>query len=477
MGIKKSGKYHLTINRARRFGQLRRSGKGTVLKARIWPASLTFSVAVLGPALWLAVSSDLAFAQSISELARDVDPLFQRLLTNPADLDNTLKRAVDVTQAGDIESAISTYEQLLFYNPSLSRVRFELGVLYFRLGSYEMARGYFQSALQMRDIAPDLRQRAEQFIAAIDKKLRPDQFSGFAQTGIRYQTNASAGPGQQAVLASGRTFDSRFLAQPDWNWFGAFGVNYSHDFENQRGDTFEASVLGYDAQQFTAHQFDVGLLELRAGPRLGLGGDNPDSISFKPYAVATGALLADSPYNVGYGGGATMHASLGNVALDPFVEVVQQSYRSFGLYPLASLLSGTLYTYAFQAAGPIFAGLGWQARLAYAHDNAVFTPYSYDRYSADIWLPWSFSLPWNSLTWTITPTAGISRWIYKAPDPAVDPNIAQRDLEWRVGLGIDAPIQANFSLGLLVQYRALNSNLPIYTMHDLAISAGPTVRF
>ena len=389
-----------------------------------------------------------------------------------------MQRAVEVTKAGDIESAISTDEQLLFYNPSLSRVRFELGILYFRLGSYEMARGYFQSALAMRDISAELRQQAEQFIAAINKKLLPDQFSGFAQTGIRYQTNASAGPGQQALLASGQTFDSRFLARPDWNWFGAFGVNYSHDFENQRGDTFEASALGYDAQQFAAHQFDVGLLELRAGPRFSLDPGNLNGLSIKPYAVATGALLADAPYNVGGGGGATLHANLGPVVLDPFVEVVQQSYRSSDLYPLAAQLSGTLSTYAFQAAAPIYAGLGWQARLAYAHDNAVFEPYSYDRYSVDVWLPWNFSLPWDaSRTWTITPTAGVSNWLYKAPDPAIDPTKAQHDLEWRLGLGIDVPIQGQLTLGLLVQYRAVASNIPVFSMRDLAVTAGPSVRF
>ena len=167
----------------------------------------------------------------------------------------------------DIESAISTYEQLLFYNPNLASVRFELGVLYYRLGSFEMARGYFASALKMKDMTPGLRERTEELIAAIDKKLQPDQFSGFVQTGFRYQTNASLGPGQQTVLASGGIFNPRFAKQADWNWFGAFGVSYIHDFENQRGDTFEVNAVGYDAQQFKLHQFYIGLVELRAGPR------------------------------------------------------------------------------------------------------------------------------------------------------------------------------------------------------------------
>jgi tetratricopeptide (TPR) repeat protein len=415
--------------------------------------------------------------QTISELANNLDPLFQRVLTRPSDLENTVSYGASSARAGDTESAISSYEQMLFYNPNLSRVRFELGVLYYRLGSYEMARGYFQTALEMRDITPELQQKAEEFIAVINKKLRPDQFSGFAQTGVRYQTNASAGSSQQAVLASGRTFDSRFRAQPDWNWFGAVGVNYSHDFGNQRGDAFEASLVGYDAQQFKLHQFDVGLLELRAGPRFGIVSDYLTGASFKPYVIANGALLADRPYSAGIGGGATVHLNVGKVAFDPFVEVVQQSYRSSDLYPLASSLSGTVATYALQAAAPIYAGLSWQARVSYAHAQNVFEPYSYNRYAADIWLPWYFSLPGDTRTWVVTPTFGVSQWRYKAPDPTVDPTTAARNLEWRAGLGVDVPIQGQFSLGLLVQYRAISSNIPVFSMRDWAFTVGPTLKF
>ena len=81
------------------------------------------------------------------------------MLARPSDLNNTLQYAASAS-VNDIESAISTYEQLLFYNPSSSRTRFELGVLYFRLGSYAMARSYFETALAMADITADLGQRA-----------------------------------------------------------------------------------------------------------------------------------------------------------------------------------------------------------------------------------------------------------------------------------------------------------------------------
>ena len=151
------------------------------MKDGTWRASLNRCAGALAPALLLIVSSLPAKSQTTSDL---LNPLFQGILARPADFNNALQYAT-LAPAGDIESAISTYEQLLFYNPNLANVRFELGVLYYRLGSYEMARSYFDSALKMKDMTPGLRQRTEDLIAAIDKKLQPDQFSGYVQSGFR----------------------------------------------------------------------------------------------------------------------------------------------------------------------------------------------------------------------------------------------------------------------------------------------------
>jgi hypothetical protein len=446
------------------------------LTTRFWCTALKRLTGALAPVVLLAFSDATASAQTAPAFGQGASPLFQGILARPSDLNNTLQYAAQAP-ATDIESAISTYEQLLFYNPNLSSVRFELGVLYYRLGSYEMARGYFQSALKMKDMTPELRVRAEELLAVVDKKLQPDQVTGYVQSGLRYQTNAAAGPGAQTVLASGLLFNKRFAAQGDWNWFGAFGVNYVHDFENQNGDTFEVSSVGYDAQQFKLHQYDIGVLELRAGPRFGIPTDSVTGLSIKPYVVVTGGQLADAPYYGGLGGGLTVHGKIGEVALDPYVEIVQQSFRNLTLYPLASGMSGTLSTYGLQASGPVYAALSFQSRALFAHANDNFTPYSYNSWADDIWLPWNFSPLGDGRTWTLTPTAGISWWQYKAPDPTIDPATIPHILEWRVGLGLEVPIWKLLVLGLLVQYRADVSNIPAFSMRDFSVTAGPTLRF
>jgi hypothetical protein len=446
------------------------------LKVRAKRGSWNWCAGAFAPIALLFASTASVFAQAPSGFGGDLSPLFQGILTSPSDLTNTLQYAA-LAPSSDVESAISTYEQLLFYNPKLSAVRFELGVLYYRLGDYEMAHEYFSTALKMADITPELKQRAQDLLSAADKKLFPDQFSGYVQSGLRYQTNAATGPGGQTVLASGLLFNSRFAARSDWNWFGAFGLNYVHDFENQHGDTFEATALGYDAQQFTLHQFDISMLELRAGPRFGIPTASPIGLSIKPYVVATGGTLADAPYYGSVGGGLTVHVNAGNISLDPYAEVVQQSFRNLTLYPLASGMNGPLQTYGLQASGPIYSGLSFQSRVVYAHADASFNPFGYDSYAGDIWLPWNFSPLGDGRIWTLTPTAGFTTWQYSAPDPTVDPLNTAHILEWRVGLGFEFPIWQQIMLNTLVQYRADSSNIAAFGMHDFSVSAGPTLRF
>src|SRR5262249_34045843 len=93
--------------------------------------------------------------------------------------------------------------------------------------------------------------------------------------------------------------------------------------------------------------------ELRAGPRFVFSPGDINGVTIKPYVVATGATLADAAYMGGIGGGLTLPAAIGNVSLDPYGGMVQQSVRHSSVYPLASGLSGTLSTVGLQASTPI----------------------------------------------------------------------------------------------------------------------------
>jgi tetratricopeptide (TPR) repeat protein len=125
---------------------------------------------VASSAVALLVASTLAaLSQSAFDFTKSIDPLFAGVLAQPNNLNNTIQYAVTAASQGDIESAISAYEQLRFYNPMLAATRFQLAVLYYQLGSCDQARGYLQTALQMPDVTPELRQKIEDLLELVDK--------------------------------------------------------------------------------------------------------------------------------------------------------------------------------------------------------------------------------------------------------------------------------------------------------------------
>lgn len=417
-----------------------------------------------------------ALAQSLPEPLAP-DPLFQAMLSTPSSVDTVLRYSVSAKQRGDLEAAIGALERLLFFNPNLALVKFELGALYFRLGSYQMARGYFQPVLAAADAPAEMKARAQEYLDEIEKKLQPDQWSGVAQTGFRYQTNASYGPGPQSLLGVTRPVNSQLFPQSDGNWFGAFALNYMHDFENQSGDVFEANLTGYSAQQFNVSAVDTDLLDIRVGPRFGIPLDELNGASIKPYAVATGMLLANAPYLGSFGGGVTVHFNLANIAWDPYVEIRRMDYHSSSLYPLASELTGRLITAGLQAGGALTEDVQWKARWAFYNGDDSAPWFSYNRFAFDVWFPCNIASPWGGPDVVLTPSLTLSPWFYRQPDPAIVPFVTEHAFEWRAGVGLDIPIQDRFGLGVAVQYRSINSNIPGNTVGDLEVILGPTMRF
>src|SRR4051812_16239407 len=142
-------------------------------------------------------------AAAKSDLDRQYDAAFQEMLRRPADLDVLFKFAGLASQTGDIEGAISALERMLLISPDLPRVQLELGVLYYRLASYEVARTYLESALRSPGIPADVRARAEQFLAQVVSQQKPSHLAGEVFLGFRYQSNANLGPASSSVRLFG----------------------------------------------------------------------------------------------------------------------------------------------------------------------------------------------------------------------------------------------------------------------------------
>jgi hypothetical protein len=413
----------------------------------------------------------------------EADALFKRMLVKPNDLDAAFRYSQIETKLGDYEAAIGALERMLFYNPNLPRVKLELGVLYFRLRSYEMARSYFTAAIAAKDTPDDVREEVATFITAIDRAVADNQFSMYAQAGLRHQSNGNAGPNSPVVQALGQNavLSSQFQRTPDWNAFGLTTIHHFYDFGDQNSDGWESDVTAYYARQFKLRNLDLGLLEASTGPRLGLGSELFASVH--PYALANIVSLADATYFGTVGGGASLRLELpAAIELNPGVEYRDRQFRNSFNYPTATFQTGHQWIGYVLGTGPLpmFPGLSWQARAALTGDTANYAPYSYTDISVDVALPYSFAAPsfaQTGLNWTFSPFLGYSYTPYKAPDPIVDPGVTRTDTQWRTGATLDMLFYKTLGVALQVQYLRTASTVSNYRTNDFIVSGGPTFRF
>ena len=422
-------------------------------------------------------------AQTTPELKQQFDTLFAQTIRNPSDLDTAFKFAEAATRIGDYEAAIGALERMLFFNPNLPRVRLELGILYMRLGSHEMAKSYFTTALAAPDVPADVRDRVNAFLIEIDRRAQPNQVSVFGQTGVRYQTNANASPATTFVKALGQDaiLERRFTSQPDWNTFGLMGFKWIADLGSQNGDVLETNFYSYYARQFDVGRFNLGFVEANMGPRFALWPAALQGVTFRPYILANKVWLGDNPYLWTGGAGASLGFTLWNVTVEPAVEYRNRNFRRSFDFQTAAQQTGELVIFAVTSTGQLTPNLGFRTRSTYAINDTTLGFNSYRQSTYDVYLPWTFEVAVPSMNysrrWTLTPTVGVAHTVYEQPNPIIDPLQKRFDLEWHGGATVDIPINSWLGLGLQAFYIYNNSKLRNYDLRDFIISGGPTFRF
>ncbi len=99
-----------------------------------------------------------------AKLQAAYDAAFQETLKKPADPPTLLKYAELAVKVGNLEGAISALERLLLIDGDNPELMLELGVLYFRLGAFEPAKGYLEAAQASKRATPETKQRAAAFL-------------------------------------------------------------------------------------------------------------------------------------------------------------------------------------------------------------------------------------------------------------------------------------------------------------------------
>ena len=329
----------------------------------------------------------------------------------------------------------------------------------------------------------DIRTEVQTYIAAVDKALAINQLSIYGQFGLAYQTNANAGPNSANVLALGQNalLSPQFQKTPDWNAFGLVTVHDFYDFNDQRGDGWESDLITYYSQQFKVTRLDLGLAELRTGPRLGIG--DYGGITVHPYAIGNVLTLGNVNYLNTLGGGVSMNWPVNeNLTITPGVEFRNRTFYNSANYPTAAGQSGGQWIGYVFGSGLISAplGLSWQGRVSYTTRTRAMGPTLFTISRSTLGLPYSFAAPAFAHTvslWTLTPSVGFSYTPYAVAGPD---RLALYHPHRQTMAGVGNPgsrFYSNFGFTLQVQYLRTYSTVPNYSLQDFIVAAGPTFHF
>ena len=411
------------------------------------------------------------------------EALLQQMIARPNDLDLAFEYAQLSSQVGDYEGAISTLERMLIYAPNTARLQLELGILYYKLGAYEVARSYFAQALANPNVPPAVAQQIHLYLQQLALAADPPPFSATVFSAIRWESNANAGPGTQSVTLNGIDFtlDQQSVGREGWSALNIGTLHYSWDLKKQ-GDRIEFDALIYSTAYFDKELDDIDLdfFEFTLGPSFNMKRWGMDKTRLYLYGIGDLAYLGYDEYFSAPGAGVRL-LSFGapQSVVDARIETRWRDFEDSKDLPLNSDRTG------------------WQTRFGatysyYMTPGFVVTTQLYGQreeaevgYWAD-WeiafsggFAWTFNNPlWQArFPWTLQVGGGVIRRTYDDPDPTIDPFEAEEDTMWWTRGALVLPVAETWALVPQVEYRDQDSNYDIRTYDDLMALVGVQKRF
>ena len=450
---------------------------------------LLLSAALVTPTAAQPASSEKTVLQARK------DALFREMLRDPANLDIAFAYADLSARLGDYEAAVSALERMLLFNPNLPRVDLELGALYFRMGSFDLARDYFKKALAARP-PKAVRARVAAYLVQIAEIERRSHFAGYLEFGTQYQSDANIGPGSPLIDSpiGPVILGNQFVKQADNNLFATGGAIYSYDLGTQNRDTFEVTGVGFMNHLFIFNRLDLDLLEATAGPRFQFpngGALGPLPASIRPYLIFDEVGLGLNQYFNAYGAGLEYDKQFPHgLALRTLFEFRQKNFTDAADRPLSRGLNGNDKLFSIALSRPITAHSGLSLQFDFL-DQATRLPWYSNKsyaFSGTYHIRYANPLHLNTRLWEDTVFLSRTYSHYAAPDPCcvTSPNPVgfypsgfsdRYDRRWSFGLRHEIIVSPRTSIVLQLERDIVSSNLPLYAYTSDSVLVGPQIRF
>ncbi|MBS0522916.1 MAG: tetratricopeptide repeat protein [Proteobacteria bacterium] len=406
---------------------------------------------------------------------------FQETLEKPTDAPTLLRYARLAVEVGDLEAAVSAYERFLMIDGDQPRVRYELGVLYYRLRSYEAARAYFESARASSKAATDVKAGAGEYLAEIDRMTGKSRFSGDVLVGLRYSDNANdANTGTLRFFGSNVLPNPTFSQRPDWAAVAAAQLHHRYDFGRQDSGTLESDLTIYSSRQFQVSEANTLLFDLTTGPRSQPFEGAFKDVTLKPFVTGRYVSVHDQPTYWSWGAG-TEATALVRDWLKASVVVLgrRREFIDNADAPSNSRSSGTDAATGLQLQAEISPDILLTLGLGFTRYIAAIPSESYRELAYGGSLSFRFSDPvgLNGRKWYLTANAGGAAAGYDAADPTIDPAVTRQQADLNLGLLLAVPLDERFTLVGQTTYFQRTAPISNYAFQAFNALLGVSWRF
>jgi len=449
------------------------------------------SCALALAALSLACTTAWAQTSSNQPLERQVDEAFRQSLRAPADGDATARYARLLTQSGNFEGAIAALERLLLDPNASPSVRVELGVLYYRLGSHDMAAGLLNRAIADSRLDPVLRGQAEALLKDIQQRTRVSRLDGQVTLGLRAQTNPSSRTSHDTVLSAGAPVAVPADLQPDSDTDLQLGLRLNHEYDLGKQNeativsTLAAQIVKFSSSSGSTLQaggqvdpYNLALVDVTTGLRFKPLASAP-GLTIRPHLIAATLAAQGHRYLSNHGAGLDAAYSLNDRTLiDGGYEYRYNDYATRVDAPAANELDGTSNQLRVRLTRELAPGqlLSGELRTRWQRTQQRFN--DVDSQEARVTYLRSYASPFQGGgLWTTSVWGGVQRRSYDGADPAIDPNTARRDTEWRIGVGQTVPLSSAWSLLVQLEHTTTDSRLPNYESKNTSLYVAAAYRF
>ncbi|OFW98247.1 MAG: hypothetical protein A3D94_16830 [Alphaproteobacteria bacterium RIFCSPHIGHO2_12_FULL_66_14] len=442
----------------------------------------TFGIVIVVAALTAAIPVAAQQPVPVTDTRAAYDAAFEETLRKPADPQTLLRYAELAVQVGNLEGAISALERLLLIDSDQPKIKLELGVLYSRLGSYEAARGYLESARASPRASPETKERADQFLREVDSRSGKSQFSGDLLFGIGYSTNANTGPAG-AIQSFGATVvpTPTVSGRPDFNVIGAGTLRHRYDLGRQDNGAFETDLGFYGSRQFQISEANVYLLDLTTGPRMSPFEEGLlDDMTVKPFFTGRYVSVNSLPSYWAWGAGMEATTPIGpqiNSALTVFGR--RREFLNNNDAPTNDLSSGNeaVAVLDFRVELTRYMTLSLNGAVTRYIANADFESYTEFGVGGAMQVRFADPLGINGRIWSATASASTTQAAYDAADPTVNPLIARSQFDVNLGFVLLVPLDDRLTLVGQANYTQRTASLSNYAYEAFTTLVGIGWRF